>query len=86
MQKINLRELYPDVYKTDVFVDVAEEVVAAIRGQEQDDAAYERRKFRHKAHYSLNRRMALKTMPQTGYSPRRKSWSRSCSGRKCMPR
>ena len=27
MQKINLRELYPDVYKTDVFVDVAEEVV-----------------------------------------------------------
>ena len=34
MQKINLRELYPDVYKTDVFVDVAEEVVAAIRGQE----------------------------------------------------
>ena len=43
MQKINLRELYPDVYKTDVFVDVAEEVVAAIRSQEQDDAAYERR-------------------------------------------
>ena len=25
------------------------------RGQEQADAAYERRKFRHKAHYSLNR-------------------------------
>ena len=25
MQKINLRELYPDVYKTDVFVDVAED-------------------------------------------------------------
>ena len=55
MQKINLRELYPDVYKTDVFVDVAEEVLAAIRGQEKDDAAYERRKFRYKAHYSLNR-------------------------------
>ena len=55
MQKINLRDLYPDTYKTDVFVDVAEEVLAAIRGQEQGDAAYERRKFRHKAHYSLNR-------------------------------
>ena len=54
MQKINLRELYPDVYKTDVFVDVAEEVLAVIRGQEQDDAAYERRKYRHKAHYSLD--------------------------------
>ena len=26
MQKINLRDLYPDTYKTDVFVDVAEEV------------------------------------------------------------
>ena len=55
MQKINLRDLYPDVYKTDVFVDVAEEVLAAIRGQQQDAAVYERRKFRHKAHYSLNR-------------------------------
>ena len=55
MQKINLRDLYPDVYKTDVFVDVAEEVLATIRGQQQDDAAYERRKFRHKAYYSLNR-------------------------------
>ena len=45
MQKINLRELYPDVYKTDVFVDVAEEVLAAIQSQEQADAAYERRKY-----------------------------------------
>ena len=39
MQKINLRDLYPDVYKTDVFVDVAEEVLATIRGQQQNDAA-----------------------------------------------
>ena len=54
MQKINLRDLYPDAYKTDVFVDVAEEVLTAIRDQQQDDAAYERRKFRHKAHYSLD--------------------------------
>ena len=55
MQKINLRDLYPDVYKTDVFVDVAEEVLAVIQSQQQVDAAYERRKFRHKAHYSLDR-------------------------------
>ena len=55
MQKINLRDLYPDAYKTDVFVDVAEEVLNAIRDQQQDDSAYERRKFRHKAYYSLNR-------------------------------
>ena len=26
MKKINLRELYPDVYTTDFFVDVTEEV------------------------------------------------------------
>ena len=56
MQKINLRDLYPDVYKTDVFVDVSEEVLATIQGQQQADAAYERRKFRHKAHYSLDRK------------------------------
>ena len=54
MQKINLRDLYPDVYKTDIFVDVAEEVLSAIRDQQQADAAYERRKYRHKAHYSLD--------------------------------
>ena len=30
-------------------------MLAAIQGQQQADAAYERRKFRHKAHYSLNR-------------------------------
>ena len=26
MKKINLRELYPDVYTTDFFIDVTEEV------------------------------------------------------------
>ena len=86
MQKINLRELYPDVYKTDVFVDVAEEVLAAIRGQEKDDAAYERRKFRYKAHYSLNREDGIENDALTGRSFRRKSWSRSSYGRKCTPR
>ena len=55
MQKINLRDLYPDVYKTDVFVEVAEEILAVIRNSRQTDASYERRKFRYKAHYSLDR-------------------------------
>ena len=86
MQKINLRDLYPDVYKTDVFVDVAEEVLSAIRDQQQDDAAYERRKFRYKAHYSLNRGTALKMMPSTSRLPRGKSWSRSSCERKCTRR
>ena len=37
MKKINLRELYPDVYTTDFFVDVTEEVMETIRagGQQQ---------------------------------------------------
>ena len=26
MQKINLRELYPDVYKTDIYLEVTDEV------------------------------------------------------------
>lgn len=55
MQKVNLRKLYPDVYKVDVFVDVAEEVLATIQVNQREDVAYERRKYRHKAHYSLNR-------------------------------
>ena len=78
MQKINLRDLYPDVYKTDVFVDVAEEVLAAIRDQQQDDAAYERRKFRYKAYYSLNRGDGIENdaINQPAY-PGGKSWSRN---------
>ena len=36
MKKINLRELYPDVYTTDFFVDVTEEVMETIRAAERD--------------------------------------------------
>ncbi len=28
MQKINLRDLYPDIYKTDIFLEVTDEVQA----------------------------------------------------------
>ena len=54
MKKINLRELYPDVYATDFFVDVTEEVMEAIRAAERAEAAYDRRMYRYKAHYSLD--------------------------------
>ena len=54
MKEINLRELYPDTYNTDTFVEVADEVWAAISSSQRAEAAYERRKFRHKAHYSLD--------------------------------
>ena len=54
MKKINLRELYPDVYTTDFFVDVTEEVIETIRAAERAEAAYERKMYRYKAQYSLD--------------------------------
>ena len=54
MKTINLRELYPDVYKTDTFVEVTEEVLDVIQTTQRLEAAYERRMYRHKAHYSLD--------------------------------
>ena len=54
MKKINLRELYPDVYTTDFFVDVTEEVMEIIRAAERAEAAYERKMYRYKAQYSLD--------------------------------
>ena len=50
MKMINLRELYPDVYKTDTYVEVSEEVLDAIQSAQRMEATYERRMYRHKAH------------------------------------
>ena len=54
MKKVNLRDLYPDVYKTDQFVEVTEDVLETIRAAERAEGAYDRRMYRYKAHYSLN--------------------------------
>ena len=54
MKYINLRELYPDVYKTDTLVEVTEEVMAVIQASDRAEAAYSRRMYRHKAQYSLD--------------------------------
>ena len=54
MKKINLRELYPDVYPTDFFIDVTEEVMETIRAAERAEAAYEQKMYRYKAQYSLD--------------------------------
>ena len=54
MKKINLREFYPDIYTTDFFVDVTEEVMETIRAAERAEAAYERKMYRYKAYYSLD--------------------------------
>ena len=54
MQKINLRDLYPDLYKTDVFLEVTDEVHAVFLADKRADAAYERQMYRYKAYYSLD--------------------------------
>ena len=54
MKKVNLRDLYPDVYKTDHLVEVTEDVLETIRSAERAEAAYNRRMYRYKAHYSLD--------------------------------
>ena len=41
MKKVNLRDLYPDVYKIDHFVEVTEDVLETIRAAERAEAAYD---------------------------------------------
>lgn len=54
MKKVNLRELYPNAYKIDLFVDVDDEVYSVLRDTERNDIAYHRRKYRHRAQYTFN--------------------------------
>ena len=54
MKKVNLRDLYPDIYKIDHFVEVTEDVLETIQAAERAEAAYDRRMYRYKAHYSLD--------------------------------
>ena len=54
MKKVNLRDLYPDLYKTDVFLEVTDEVHAVFLADKRADAAYERQMYRYKAYYSLD--------------------------------
>ena len=54
MKKVNLRDLYPDVYKTDAFLEVTDEVQAVFQSDERAEAAYERKMYRYKAQYSLD--------------------------------
>ena len=47
MQKINLRELYPDMYKTDTFLEVTDEVQAVFLSDKRAEAAHERQMYRY---------------------------------------
>ena len=55
MTEINLRDYYPDYYKTDYIVTVPDEVAAIMQEHDRLEAAYRRRTYYHNAHYSLNR-------------------------------
>ena len=55
MTKINLREQYPDYYKTDYIIEVPDEVAAVMKEHDRLEAAYRRRTYYNKAHYSLDR-------------------------------
>lgn len=54
MKEVNLRELYPDIYKTDTLVEVTEDVQEVFLADQRAEAAYERQMYRYKAQYSLD--------------------------------
>ncbi|MED4599635.1 hypothetical protein P9314_02815 [Paenibacillus validus] len=54
MKRMNLRDMYPFL-KTDVWVDLDEEVAQEIRRFDLKDNAYRLRTYRHRAYYSLDR-------------------------------
>ena len=54
MQRINLRELYPDIYKKDTYLEVTDEVQAVFLADKRAEARYLRQMYNYKAHYSLD--------------------------------
>jgi len=54
MAKINLRNYYP-FYQDDCFIDVSDEVAKALKELDRLEATYQRRMYRNKAQYSLDR-------------------------------
>ncbi|UQZ86455.1 RNA polymerase sigma factor [Paenibacillus konkukensis] len=52
--KVNLREIYP-YYKTDIWVEVEEEVARDLRQFDLNENAYNLRRYRNKAYFSLDR-------------------------------
>ena len=75
MQYINLRELYPDVYKSDTLVEVTEEVLDVIQASDRAEAAYKRRMYRYKAQYSLDCNNGIEKVVRTSSTGGRMSWT-----------
>ena len=55
MKKINLRDYYP-FYTSDCFIEVSDELLVFLEGCANAENAYQRKKYRYNAHYSLDRR------------------------------
>lgn len=53
MKKINLRDYYP-FYTSDTFIELPDELVAIFDAYNKAESAYQRQKYRYKAHYSLD--------------------------------
>ena len=63
MKTINLRWMYPH-YRHDEFVDVTDEVWAAMYQAQREMENYERRKVYHRAYYSLDALMLMAMFEQ----------------------
>ena len=90
MKKVNLRDLYPNVYKSDYFVEVTEDVLETIRAAERAEAAYDRRMYRYKDGSSAAAAVCASAAPRTRWrsSPRRwrpVSRARPCSSSRRAP-
>lgn len=56
MKIINLRDFYKPLYDHDTLCEVPDEVAELLIKYKRREEAYQRRKFRYKAHYSFDRR------------------------------
>ena len=55
MKTINLRDLYPDQYTSDYFIEVPDQLAWELHQFDLNEAAYLLRTYRHQAYYSLDR-------------------------------
>lgn len=53
MPRINLRDFYPWC-KEDIFVEITEEMLEAMKAADRQESAYKRRTYSHKAQYTLD--------------------------------
>lgn len=54
MQKLILREHYPEAYNVDTFVEVSDDVFDVFAADKRAEEAYKRKLYRYGAHFSLD--------------------------------